>query len=113
MAVSVNEKVKLPVELSTKEKMVTWVFDNVPSFILLIAGWEVIAWFVAEPALFPRVGPIVYRADSRRPERGWRLCRRGRGRKSGGQVQEDCRRFEESGLAEEIRLGTIGGGRWF
>ena len=62
MAVATHGEVKLPVELSTKEKTVKWIFDNVPSFILLIAGWELIAMYVAEPALFPRVGPIVYRA---------------------------------------------------
>jgi len=62
MAVATRDEVKVPIELSGKEKTFNWIRDNIPSFILLLAGWEAIAWFVAEPALFPRVGPIFYRA---------------------------------------------------
>lgn len=59
---AITDEVQIPPEMSTSEKILFWIRDNVPSFIVLIAGWELVAWYVGEPALFPRAMPILYRA---------------------------------------------------
>jgi ABC-type nitrate/sulfonate/bicarbonate transport system permease component len=62
MAVATRDEVKIPAEMSRSEKFNTWMRDNVPSFVVLAVTWELIALYVDEPALFPRILPILRRA---------------------------------------------------
>ena len=56
-----RDDVKLPDEYTKQERFWMWIKDNVPSFIAVLVIWECIAWYVSEPALFPRVFPIFHR----------------------------------------------------
>ena len=62
MAVPANDEVKLPSQLSTSERILYWIRDNIPSFIVLMVIWELVALYVGEPVLFPRVSQIFVRA---------------------------------------------------
>lgn len=62
MAVATGDEVQLPAEMTWSEKIFAWLRDNVPSFILVLVIWEIVAIIANEPALFPRTGDIVQRA---------------------------------------------------
>ena len=56
-----RDDVKLATEYTRQERFWMWIKDNIPSFIAVLVIWECIAWYVNEPALFPRVFPIFHR----------------------------------------------------
>ena len=62
MAAPTNEEVKIPSEVRTSERIWHWIRDNIPSFIVLIVIWEIVALYVGEPVLFPRFSQILHRA---------------------------------------------------
>ena len=62
MAVETHEEVRLPDEVPRSERIFTALRDNVPSFVLALVAWELLAIWVDEPALTPRVKEIFIRA---------------------------------------------------
>ncbi len=54
--VTQRDEVRLPPQISGRERTVMWIRDNVPSFIAVILIWEILVWFADEPALFPSFG---------------------------------------------------------
>jgi NitT/TauT family transport system permease protein len=62
MAVATHDEVRLPVEATRAEKIFAALRDNVPSFVLAIVAWELLAIWVDEPALIPPVTEISHRA---------------------------------------------------